>query len=144
VYCDKSDAVGQEGILFNFYLPGVWSADPFTPEDVAQQVRDSVRPGTLVEGSFSAPDAPGGELAFHIVTTAVYPDDHAGQAFIIKVARVGSAVYSRIYSKAFQGSPEDLRGRMREWLARNLEKYSSEFARLHLDEAWVLQLADTR
>lgn len=141
VFCDKSDAAGQEGLLFNFYLPGVWSAPPFTPEDVARQLRDSSRPGTFVEGFFSAPDAPGSEPAFHIVTTAVYPDDHAGQAFIIKVARVGPAVYSRIYSRMFVGPSEDLRGPMRAWLARNLEKYSAELERLRVDEAWVRQLS---
>ncbi len=137
VYCNKREAAGQEGVLFNFYLPGVWSTDTITPADVARQIRDSGRSGTVVEGSFAAPDGPGGPLAYHLVTTAVYPEERTGQVWIIKVAQAGSAAYSMIYSRMFRGAPDGLRARMREWLARNLEEYSDELARLRVDDAWV-------
>src|SRR5689334_11837086 len=50
VYCEKAGSQGQEGILFNFYLPGVWNTEPFNAESVAMQLRDDSGPTSVVEG----------------------------------------------------------------------------------------------
>jgi hypothetical protein len=137
VYCDKVNAGGSEGILFNFYLPGVWADDPFTAKDVALMIRDNTQSGVIVENSFGAPETLGGELAFYMTETLVEEGNQRGQIFMIKVARLGQAVYSSSYSKVFNGPPDALRDRMRAWLVKNLDRYSRELNKLQVDAAWV-------
>jgi hypothetical protein len=136
LFCDKIGALGEEGILFNFYLPGIWSTKPFTPETVALQIRDSTRANSFVEESFAAPDSAGG-LAFHITQVIVYPNDNSGQVYVVKVAGLGGAAYSMVYSKMFHGPPQYMRDRIRAWLAENVGAYSRELAAIKLEDAWI-------
>ena len=144
VFCDKVDAPDQEGILFNFYLPGIWTDSRLTPKYVALQIRDRSPRGTFLEAFFAAPDRPSGKLAFYIVQSAVYPEEQAGQVFLMKVARTGDAVYCRSYSRMFTGPPGDMRERIRTWLLANLDEYGRQLAPLRLGESWSRFLREHR
>lgn len=142
VYCDRSDAPQQEGIVFNFYLPGVWSSGSLTAESVGREIVSKVDRNTTVEASFQAPDKTTGETVVFITMSAIYPD--GGQGFVMKVAPIEDAVYSMSYSKLFSGPPSALRSTIRAWLARTVEEHGTELGALQPDEAWVQVLTERK
>jgi len=140
LHCDRVDAPDEAGITVNFYLPGVWSAEPFTAESVAVSIRDNHSPNTRVLGAFAAPDSATGKLTFFLTTSTVYPDTSKGQAFIMKVAPLEDAVYSVFYTTMFSGRPEAMEARIREWLAAHITEYGREIGSMTLDPSWVTYL----
>jgi len=140
LHCDRVDAPDEAGITVNFYLPGIWSSEPFTAESVASSIRDNVGPNERVNGAFGAPDSATGKLAYFLTTSAVYSDTNRGQAFIMKIAPLDDAVYSVFYTIIFSGKPEATETRIREWLAAHITEYGREIGRMTPDPSWVAYL----
>jgi hypothetical protein len=129
LHCDKVDTPNEAGITVNFYLPGIWSSEPFTAESVASSIRDNVGPSESVNGAFGVPDSATGKLAYFLTTSAVYSDTNRGQAFIMKIAPLDDAVYSVFYTTIFLG-----------WLAAHITEYGREIGNMSPDPSWVAYL----
>jgi hypothetical protein len=136
LFCDKSGTENDEGILFNFYVPGVWAKEAFSAESIALQFRSSLSPDELVF-SFAAPEHPGGELRYHIYSMKEYAEKATGQAWITRVARLRDGVYAMSYSRVFYGPPESMREQIRTWLRDNLSAYSTALDAVQLDDGWL-------
>lgn len=122
VFCDKLGEGAQEGLIFNFYVPGVWRNEPFTAEDVAQEMRAQLRPNTTFVGGFAAPDSKTRALHYFLTMSATYPNDQSGQGFITKVAPLGNGAYSLLHTRMFQGPPELMPELIRRWLVETLKQ----------------------
>lgn len=79
VFCDKLEGGAQEGLIFNFYVPGVWRNEPFTSEEIAQMMRAQLRSDTTFVGGFGAPDSRTRALNYFLTMSATYPDARSGQ-----------------------------------------------------------------
>jgi hypothetical protein len=135
LHCSRVDAPKESGITVNFYLPGIWQSGPLTAEGVATMIRDNANAESHVEGAFEAPDRVTGQSAYFLTMSAVYPD--GGQAFIMKVAPLGDAVYSVFYTTMFSGQHEAMRATIRRWLAVHVTEYGPEIGGLAPDPSWV-------
>lgn len=137
LHCDRVDAPDEAGITVNFYLPGIWSSEPFTAESIATAIRDSHGPNAQVLAAFGAPDPLTSKRAYFLYLLDVYPDRHQSQVFVMKVAPLDDAVYSLFYTSLFSGSPETMAENIREWLAAHLLEYDDEIGRLTPDPSWL-------
>ena len=140
LYCDKSGDPRSEGILFNFYLPGIWASKPFTAEQVAMRIRDGVKQPTTVNFAFGAPHPVSHAIVYYITLMTVYADRNAGQVSFMKVAPLGDAVYSMSYSRMFSGPPEQMPEMIRKWLLSNLKRSYDAIDEVEPDEQWVSYL----
>jgi hypothetical protein len=136
VFCDKLGG-DQEGLIFNFYLRGVWRNEPFTAEDVAQEMRAQLRPDTTFVGGFAAPDSRTRALHYFLTMSATYPDAQSGQGFVTKVAPLGDGVYSLLYTRMFRGPPELMPEMIRSWLVEMSNQKEMPVTVIEAGEDWL-------
>lgn len=126
----------SEGIHFNFYLAGYWSTNSVTAEGIARLIRGRPSPGTEIVNSFAAPEQPGGELAYYILS--VFTDGKKlGQINLIKVAKLAKAAYSRIYSRTFVTDSTSFKEESLKWILGHSQIYTSELSRIAVDQTWI-------
>jgi hypothetical protein len=71
-----------------------------------------------------------------LLRSVVVAEQGYGQAVMVKVAPLGRAVYSLIYSRVFQGPGLTMRGRINDWFAAHAEAYTKEVFAFRPDESW--------
>lgn len=137
VACAKLGDEQEEGLILNLYVPGVWTTESFTAEDVARMLRARQRERASFDYGFAAPDPSTGALQYFVARTALQPEEQTGQAWLVKVAPLGDSVYSLLHTRTFQGPPDLLSEPMRSWLAESLEKKDDPALTIEPAEEWL-------
>jgi hypothetical protein len=142
VACEKQGSAGDEGILINFYVPGIWTDASFSAASVAERIRDEHRPGKAFLAGFGAPDPVTRDIHYHLALQALDPGGDSGQAQLMRVAPLGKSgvVYAMYYSKVLRAAPSQLPDVIRDWLASNMASVGRDLVDLQPSESWSLYL----
>jgi hypothetical protein len=137
VFCDKLGDEAQEGLIFNFYLPGVWTKEPFTAEEVAKMLQAQSRSDSTFVSGFAAPDSRTGVLNYFLFLSATYPETRSGQGYLARVAPLGDGVYSLLHTRTFEGPPELMPEVIRRWLAETVKQNEQPTSVIEASEEWL-------
>ena len=91
-------ALSEEELIFNFYG---WK--PATSPSAIAQAFANRRDNVKILGKFGAPDDITKNLAYFIVSEALYPGEQDGYVYISKISSVGSSAYAVTFSKRLPG-----------------------------------------